>query len=57
MVDGLRVERRGRVLVVTVDRPERMNAFSQEVFDGLLETWTSLADDRSVARDRGHRCR
>ena len=48
MVDGLRVERRGRVLVVTVDRPERMNAFSQEVLDGLLETWTSLADDRSV---------
>jgi len=48
MVAGLRVERRGRVLVVTVDRPERMNAFNQEVLDGLLETWTSLADDRSV---------
>ncbi len=25
-----------------------MNAFSQEVYDGLLETWTSLAGDRSV---------
>lgn len=48
MADGLRVERRGRVLVVTIDRPERMNAFSQEVFDGLLETWTSLADDREI---------
>jgi len=48
MADGLRVERHGRVLVVTVDRPERMNAFSREVFDGLLETWTSLADDREV---------
>lgn len=48
MADGLRVERRGRVLVVTIDRPDRMNAFSQEVVDGLLGTWTSLVDDRSV---------
>jgi len=48
MYEGLRVERRGRVLVVTIDREERMNAFSQEVYDGLLETWTSLAGDRSV---------
>lgn len=48
MAEGLTVERRGRVLVVTIDRPERMNAFSQEVFDGLLETWTSLIDDREI---------
>jgi enoyl-CoA hydratase/carnithine racemase len=48
MSEGLRIERRGRVLVVTIDREERMNAFSQEVYDGLLETWTSLAGDRSV---------
>jgi enoyl-CoA hydratase/carnithine racemase len=48
MYEGLRIERRGRVLVVTIDREERMNAFSQEVYDGLLETWTSLAGDRSV---------
>ncbi len=48
MADGLKVERRGSVLMVTIDRPERMNAFSQEVYDGLLETWTSLADDHEV---------
>ena len=48
MGDGLRVERHGRVLVVTIDRQDRMNALSQEVSDGLRETWTSLADDRSV---------
>ncbi|HET6953535.1 MAG TPA: enoyl-CoA hydratase-related protein, partial [Acidimicrobiales bacterium] len=44
----LRVERHGRVLVVTIDRQERMNALSQEVHDGLTETWASLASDRSV---------
>jgi enoyl-CoA hydratase/carnithine racemase len=46
--DGLSVERRGPVLVVTINRPDRMNAFSQEIYDGLLESWTSLAEDSSV---------
>lgn len=45
MSDELNVERHGRVLVVTIDRQERMNALSQEVYDGLLETWTSLKGD------------
>jgi enoyl-CoA hydratase/carnithine racemase len=35
-------------MVVTIDRQERMNAFSQEVHDALAETWTSLRGDRSV---------
>ena len=58
MAEGLRVERRGRVLVVTIDRPERMNAFSQEVYEGLLETWASLVDDhvvRSIVTGAGDR--
>ena len=48
MADALTAERHGRVLVVTINRPERMNSLSQEVYDGLLETWTSLQGDRSV---------
>lgn len=48
MADGLGVERIGRVLVVTIDRQDRMNALSQEVHDGLTDTWLSLHDDRSV---------
>jgi enoyl-CoA hydratase/carnithine racemase len=48
VTDELRVERRGAVLVVTIDRQERMNALSQRVHDDLLSTWTSLKDDRSV---------
>lgn len=48
MSDELKVERRGDVLVVTIDRQERMNALSQAVHDGLHETWTSLHADPSV---------
>src|SRR5262245_29026203 len=48
MGDDLKVEWHGRVLVVTIDRQERMNALSQAVHDGMLETWTSLRGDRSV---------
>jgi len=46
--DELRVERRRAVLVVTINRPDRMNALSQEVYDGLRDTWLSLADDPSI---------
>ena len=48
MADGLHVERRGHVLTVTIDRQDRMNALSQEVYDALLATWTSVKTDRSV---------
>jgi E-phenylitaconyl-CoA hydratase len=46
--DDLQVERRGAVLVVTINRPERMNALSQEAHDGFLATWTGLKDDPTV---------
>lgn len=48
MTDELLVERRGRVLIVTVNRPDRMNALNQAVHDGLRETWTALKGDPSV---------
>jgi enoyl-CoA hydratase/carnithine racemase len=44
MTSELNVERRGRVLVVTINRPERMNALNQQVYDGLEATWGSLHD-------------
>jgi enoyl-CoA hydratase/carnithine racemase len=46
--DELKVERHGRVLVVTIDRQDRMNALSQEVHDDLLATWTGSKSDASV---------
>ena len=48
MADELQVERRGRVLVVTIDRQERMNSLSPAVNEGLEATWESLKGDRSV---------
>ena len=55
MSDDLKVERRGAVLVVTINRPERMNALSQEVHDDFLATWTGAEDGSVGARDRHHR--
>jgi enoyl-CoA hydratase/carnithine racemase len=48
MTDELKVERRGRVLVVTVDRQDRMNALNQAVHDALRETWMGLKGDRQI---------
>jgi enoyl-CoA hydratase/carnithine racemase len=48
MTEELKVERRGRVLVVTINRPERMNALNQGVYDALEATWRSLHDDQEI---------
>ena len=48
MSDEVTVERRGHVLVVTIDRQDRMNALNQAAHDTLRETWMSLHEDRSV---------
>ena len=55
--DELKVERRGSVLVVTIDRQERMNSLSQEVHDGLRAAWTRSEGRSLRARDRHHRRR
>jgi enoyl-CoA hydratase len=46
--DALVIERVGHVLVATINRPDRLNALSFEVHEGLRATWRSLADDPSV---------
>ena len=48
MTDELKVERQGRVLVVIIDRQDRMNALNQAVHDRLRETWMALKGDRTV---------
>ncbi len=48
MGEELKVKRRGPVLVVTIDRQERMNSLSPGVHAGFLATWTALRDDTSV---------
>lgn len=48
MTDELKIERQGRVLVVIIDRQDRMNALNQAVHDRLRETWMALKGDRTV---------
>ena len=48
MADGLQVDQRGPVLVVTIDRQERMNALGGGIHEQIQETWTSLKDDPTV---------
>src|SRR5215208_1355144 len=41
-------EQRDHTLVVTLDRPEKMNALNQELMAGLAETWTRVRDDDDI---------
>jgi methylglutaconyl-CoA hydratase len=47
-VDGLRTERDGHVLRVTLARPERRNAFDAELIADLTEAFNDVADARAV---------
>jgi enoyl-CoA hydratase len=48
MTDGLLVEVRDRVGYVTLDRPERRNALSNDVMAGLVETFSRFDHDDDV---------
>ena len=48
MIEELKIERVGHVLIATIDRQDRMNALNQAVHDELRETWMGLKEDRSV---------
>jgi enoyl-CoA hydratase/carnithine racemase len=48
MADGLGVDRRGHVLVVTIDRQERMNALGGGIHEQLTATWASAKEDPDV---------
>jgi methylglutaconyl-CoA hydratase len=44
----LRVDRDGRVLRVTIDRPERRNAFDAELIDALADAFGAVGDEAAV---------
>jgi enoyl-CoA hydratase/carnithine racemase len=48
MADDLIVEQRGAVLLVTLNREDRMNALTREIHERLPATWQALHRDRSV---------
>src|SRR5262245_11204377 len=41
-------ERHGQVLVVRMNRPERLNALNTEMRLALADTWTSFRNDKSL---------
>ncbi|MEY2569055.1 MAG: hypothetical protein QOE35_3584 [Actinomycetota bacterium] len=49
MSDILLTEDRGRVRVLTLNRPQAKNAFNDDLYDALRDALTGAADDPSVA--------
>jgi enoyl-CoA hydratase/carnithine racemase len=47
-VSGLRIEREGEILLLTLDRPERRNALDERMQGELLEALAEAESDRSV---------
>src|SRR4051794_30760334 len=47
-MDGLRVERDGDVLRITLARPERRNAFDADLIASLTEAFATVGDARVV---------
>lgn len=47
-VEGLRVEQRGPVVEVTLDRPERRNALTPDVISALMQLLTAARGDRQL---------
>src|SRR6202034_4025358 len=46
--DELLIEMDGSVAVVTMNRPEKLNAFNSEMHTAMQEVWNHLALDRAV---------
>ena len=47
-LDGLRYEKRDTTAVVTLDRPDRGNALTSEMRDGVVAIWRDVAADPAV---------
>lgn len=48
MTDHITVERTDRVATIWIDRPEKRNAMTLEMWEAMADAAVSLADDRSV---------
>ncbi len=49
MSGPLRVESRGRIRLLTFDRPEALNAFNDEMYDAVTAALQEAGDDEGVA--------
>jgi enoyl-CoA hydratase/carnithine racemase len=46
--DRITIEKRGAVLLIGLDRPNKLNAFDIDMFNGLCQALTEMDDDESV---------
>lgn len=47
-MNAVTVERQGRVAIVSLNRPEKLNALNREIFSGLRDAWREVADDEAI---------
>jgi enoyl-CoA hydratase len=48
MTDNVRLERKGLIATVTLDRPDRRNSLSDEMLTDLVAAFSALRDDESM---------
>ena len=41
-------EKKGRIAILTINRPEARNAMNRAVWDGLIKAWTDVGDDPDI---------
>ena len=44
----IRFEVEGRTAIITLNRPDRLNAMNQQMKDDLREAWTIVRDDSEI---------
>jgi enoyl-CoA hydratase/carnithine racemase len=54
--DVLRIERREHIAILTLNRPDRLNALSVELREALTSACQELRDDDNVLGRGPHRC-
>lgn len=48
MIDQLKLERRGNIAIISLNRPDKLNALSLEMIKGLIDMATRLRRDRDL---------
>ena len=48
MSDNVRVDVHGAVWLITIDRPDKMNALDFAAHDALVATWLSFREDATA---------